>query len=79
MLKTKPEHEDFDKSQQDQEKEDLSLILNRFQTEGTNIYDFGSYVNSFAGMSTYTYPLFVNFFAVRSYSVNSREIQFPIS
>ena len=44
MLITKPEHGDFDEGQQDQEKGDLSLNLNRFQTEGTNVYNFGSYV-----------------------------------
>ena len=26
-------------------------------------------------MGTYTYPLFLNFFAVRSYSINSRGIR----
>ena len=44
MLITKLEHEYFDEGQQDQEKGDLSLNLNCFQTEGTNVYDFGSYV-----------------------------------
>ena len=44
MLITNPKHGDVDKDQHDQEKGDLSLNLNRFQTEGTNAYDFDSYV-----------------------------------
>ena len=44
MLITNLEHGDVDKGQHEQEKGDLSLNLNRFQTEGTNIYDFNPYV-----------------------------------
>ena len=44
-------------------------ILYVFQTHASH-----TPFNSFAGMGTYTYPLFVNFFAVKSYSVNSRGI-----
>ena len=35
--------------------------------------------SSFAGMGTYTYPLFLNFFPVKPYSINSRGIQFVLS
>ena len=31
-------------------------------------------LNSFAGMCTYTYPFFLNFFAVKPYSISSRGI-----
>ena len=44
MLITNPEHGDVDEDQHEQGKGDLSLNLNRFQTEGTNVYDFDSYV-----------------------------------
>ena len=43
-LITNLEHGDVDKGQHEQVKGDLSLNLNWFQTEGTNIYDFDSYV-----------------------------------
>ena len=41
-LLANPEHGDVDEGQHEQEKGDLSLNLNRFQTEGTNVYDFDS-------------------------------------
>ena len=43
MLIIKPEHGDVYEGQQDQKIGDLSLNLNRFQTKGTNAYDFDSY------------------------------------
>ena len=43
-LITNLEHGDVDEGQHEQGKGDLSLNLNRFQTEGTNVYDFDSYV-----------------------------------
>ena len=44
MLITNPKQGDVDNGQHEQRKGALSLNLNRFQTEGTNVYDFGSYV-----------------------------------
>ena len=44
MLITNLEHGDVDKGQHEQEKGDLSLNLNQFQTEGTHVNDFDSYV-----------------------------------
>ena len=36
-------------------------------------------INSFECMGTYTYTLFLNFFSVKPYSINSRGIQLVIS
>ena len=44
MLITNLEHGDVDEGQHEQEKGDLSLNLNQFQTKGTNVYDCDSYV-----------------------------------